>query len=69
MGQPANYFRIAPHILLDVALGSDALWKRERCSLGGKLTVVNTANKVALYNFLSSLSGTRFVAPRTVRPR
>jgi len=28
---------------------------------------VNLTNKVALYNFLSSFSGTHFVAPRTVQ--
>jgi outer membrane receptor protein involved in Fe transport len=29
------------------------------------LTVINLTNKVALYNFLSTFSGTHFVAPRT----
>jgi hypothetical protein len=35
-------------------------------AFGTKLTVVNLTDKVALYNFLSSFSGTHFVAPRTV---
>ena len=30
-----------------------------------RFTVENLTNKVALYNFLSSFSGTHFVAPRT----
>jgi len=30
------------------------------------LTVINLANKVALYNFLSTFSGTHYVTPRTV---
>lgn len=30
------------------------------------LTAVNVTNKYALYNFLSTFSGTHFVAPRTV---
>jgi hypothetical protein len=62
-----NPSRIAPHSLFDVALGSDSIWKRERYSVGLKLTAVNVTNKVALYNFLSSFSGTHFVTPRTVQ--
>ena len=30
-----------------------------------RLTATNLANKVALYNFLSTFSGTHFVAPRS----
>jgi hypothetical protein len=30
-----------------------------------KLTVVNLTNDVALYNFLSTFSGTHFVTPRS----
>jgi hypothetical protein len=62
-----NPSRIAPRNLLDVALGSDAVWKKEHYSLGAKLTVVNLADKIALYNFLSSFSGTHFVTPRSVQ--
>jgi hypothetical protein len=61
-----NPSRIRPRNLFDIALGTDNLWKRDRYSLGAKMTVVNLANKVALYNFLSSFSGTHFVAPRTL---
>lgn len=61
-----NPSRIAPRNLFDVALGSDALWKKEHYSVGAKLTVVNLTDKVALYNFLSSFSGTHFVSPRSV---
>jgi hypothetical protein len=60
-----NPSRIAPHSLFDVALGSDSLWKKERYSVGLKFTAVNVTNKVALYNFLSSFSGTHFISPRT----
>ena len=56
-----------PRNLFDVALGTDTLWKKENYSVGGKLTVVNLTNKVALYNFLSSFSGTHFLTPRTVQ--
>jgi hypothetical protein len=61
-----NPSRIRPRNLFDIALGSDNIWKRDRYSVGAKMTVVNLANKVALYNFLSSFSGTHFVAPRTL---
>jgi hypothetical protein len=61
-----NPSRIRPRNLFDIAMGSDNLWKRDRYSLGAKMTVVNLANKVALYNFLSSFSGTHLVTPRTL---
>jgi hypothetical protein len=61
-----NPSRIRPRNLFDIAVGSDNLWKRDRYSLGAKLTMVNLTNKVALYNFLSSFSGTHFLTPRTL---
>jgi hypothetical protein len=61
-----NPSRIAPRNLLDVALGSEEIWKKEPFSVGAKLTVVNLTDKVALYNFLSSFSGTHFVTPRSI---
>jgi len=62
-----NPSRIAPRNLFDIALGADRIWKKERYQLSGKFTVVNLTDKVALYNFLSSFSGTHFVSPRTVQ--
>jgi hypothetical protein len=62
-----NPSRIAARNLFDVALGDDSLWKRDRYTVGAKFTVVNLANKKALYNFLSSFSGTHFVAPRSLQ--
>jgi outer membrane receptor protein involved in Fe transport len=38
------------------------LYRRGRWSL--RLTAINLTNKVALYNFLSTFSGTHFVTPR-----
>ena len=61
-----NPSRIRPRSLFDFALGSDSVWKKDEYSIGGKLTLVNAMNKVALYNFLSSFSGTHFVPPRTI---
>ncbi len=60
--------RIASRNLFDVALGDDNLFKfggdRYRVSL--QLTAINIANKYALYNFLSTFSGTHYVTPRTL---
>jgi hypothetical protein len=62
-----NPSRITPRHLFDFALGSDNLWKRDRYAIGGKVTVVNLADKIALYNFLSSFSGTHFLTPRSLQ--
>jgi hypothetical protein len=62
-----NPSRIRPRNVFDAALGSDSLWKRDNYSLGAKIAVVNLTNKVALYNFLSSFSGTHFVSARSVQ--
>jgi len=58
--------RIRPRSLFDLAVGDDNLFGsggNQRVSL--TLTVINLTNKVALYNFLSTFSGTHFVSPRT----
>jgi len=57
--------RIAPRRLFDIAAGTDNLFHAEKIRTTLKLTVVNVANNVALYNFLSTFSGTHFVAPRS----
>jgi len=62
-----NPSRITPRNLFDVAVGADRLWVKDQYALSGKITVVNVANKVALYNFLSSFSGTHVVSPRLVQ--
>ena len=62
-----NPTRIAPRNLFDAAIGADRLWTRDRYSLSARLSVVNLTDKVALYNFLSSFSGTHFVTPRVVQ--
>lgn len=62
-----NPSRIMPRNIVDFALGADSLWKKDTYVLGAKITVVNATNKVALYNFLSSFSGTHFVSPRVLR--
>ena len=60
-----NPSRIKSRSLFDVALGHDNLLHGDRYKLGLRFTVINLTNKVALYNFLSTFSGTHFVTPRT----
>jgi hypothetical protein len=59
--------RIAPRNLFDVGIGADNLLHTEKAKLKVRLSVVNLTNKVALYNFLSTFSGTHFVTPRAVQ--
>jgi len=62
-----NPSRITPRNLFDVAVGADSLWKKDTYALSGKIGLVNATNKAALYNFLSSFSGTHFVSPRVLQ--
>jgi Carboxypeptidase regulatory-like domain len=57
--------RIAPRHLFDIAVGHDNLFHGDRYRWSARLTVINVTNKEALYNFLSTFSGTHFVTPRT----
>ncbi|HML16086.1 MAG TPA: TonB-dependent receptor [Bryobacteraceae bacterium] len=57
--------RVTPRNLLDLGLGTDNLYVRERFKVKLQLTVTNLMNNEALYNFLSTFSGTHFVGPRT----
>lgn len=57
--------RIAPRNLFDVGFGTDNLLHREKVKTTLKFTIVNLTNKEALYNFLSTFSGTHWVTPRT----
>jgi hypothetical protein len=56
--------RIAPRHLIDLAIGHDNIFGGDRFRWSAQLEVVNVANTVALYNFLSTFSGTHFVTPR-----
>ncbi len=60
-----NPQRIQPRSLFDLALGQDNLFHGDRYKWSLRFTVVNLTNKVALYNFLSTFSGTHYVTPRT----
>jgi hypothetical protein len=46
--------------------GWDNVFHRTRYQTNLSLTVTNITNKVALYNFLSTFSGTHFVPPRMI---
>ena len=54
----------APRNLFDIAVGEDNLFHGDRYKWSLAFTVVNLTNKEALYNFLSTFSGTHFVSPR-----
>jgi hypothetical protein len=58
--------RIAPRNLFDVGVGHDNLFQGDKYKWSARLTVINVTNKEALYNFLSTFSGTHYVTPRAV---
>ena len=57
--------RIAPRNLFDLAVGHDNLFRGDRYKWSLRFTAINLTNRQALYNFLSTFSGTHFVTPRT----
>ncbi len=61
-----NPARIAPRNLFDVALGQDNLFNGDKYRWSAQLTVINLTNDYALYNFLSTFSGTHYVTPRAI---
>ncbi|HWX91835.1 MAG TPA: TonB-dependent receptor [Terriglobales bacterium] len=58
--------RIAPRHLFDLSVGDDNLFRGDKYKWSLRATAINLSNKVALYNFLSTFSGTHFVTPRTL---
>jgi Carboxypeptidase regulatory-like domain/TonB-dependent Receptor Plug Domain len=56
--------RIQPRNLFDAAIGEDNIFNGDRYRWSLRLSGVNLANKYALYNFLSTFSGTHYVTPR-----
>jgi hypothetical protein len=58
--------RIAPRNLFDIAAGDDNLFHGDRYRWSLRVTAINVTNKEALYNFLSTFSGTHFVTPRAL---
>jgi hypothetical protein len=64
-----NPQRVASRNLFDMALGDDNVahfGEAEHYKIAARVTAINMTNKYALYNFLSTFSGTHYVSPRTV---
>ena len=61
-----NPQRIAPRNLFDASVGDDNLFKGDHYKWSLMLTAINLTNKLALYNFLSTFSGTHYVTPRAL---
>jgi len=57
--------RVAPRHLFDIATGWDNILRKDKVKTNLSVTVLNVTDKVALYNFLSTFSGTHFVPPRS----
>jgi hypothetical protein len=58
--------RIAPRHLFDASVGMDDVFHGDKRKWDLRVTAVNLLNKVALYNFLSTFSGTHYVTPRAL---
>ncbi len=58
--------RIAPRNLFDVSVGMNNIFHADHYKVDLDLTAINIADKYALYNFLSTFSGTHYVTPRTM---
>lgn len=61
-----NPARIAPHQIFDLGAGDDNVFHTEKVRMTLKVAVLNLSNQVALYNFLSTFSGTHFITPRSL---
>jgi hypothetical protein len=58
--------RIAPRNIFDIGFGTDNLFRQDNNShVTVRFTISNFTNKIALYNFQSTFSGTHFIAPRS----
>ena len=59
--------RVKPRNIFNLALGTDNLMHSEKSRrIVASVTIANLTDKTALYNFLSTFSGTHFLQPRTV---
>ena len=61
-----NPQRILPRDLFDASLGKQNIFQKERYKVDLDLTAINVTDKYALYNFLSTFSGTHYVTPRAL---
>jgi Carboxypeptidase regulatory-like domain len=58
--------RIQHKSLFDLAVGHDNIFHGDKYKVSLQFTAINLANKYALYNFLSTFSGTHYVTPRAL---
>ena len=61
-----NPSRIVPRHVFNVSIGKDAVVRHERQEVGFHIDAVNVSDNDGLYTFLSTFSGTHFLAPRSV---
>ena len=65
-----NPDRVKPRHVFNLGIGTDNLFHKEgHTRVTASVDIANLTNKVALYNFLSTFSGTHFLQPRTVVAR
>jgi hypothetical protein len=65
-----NPARVMPRHVLNLGFGSDNLLHTEkRTHVTASVDITNLTNQTALYNFLSTFSGTHFLQPRTAVAR
>jgi hypothetical protein len=60
-----NPSRVVPRNLIDASVGWDNMFRNDHYRWNLRLTAINLSNNDGLYNYLSTFSGTHFVAPRT----
>jgi hypothetical protein len=58
--------RVASRNLFDMAVGHDNIFHGDRFKVSARISAVNITNVYALYNFLSTFSGTHYVSPRAI---
>jgi hypothetical protein len=58
--------RIQQRNLFDLAVGQDNIFHGDRYKWSARVEVINLTNNYALYNFLSTFSGTHYVTPRAI---
>jgi hypothetical protein len=62
-----NPDRVKPRNVINIGFGTDNLLHREGPRrITASIEIANVTNQVALYNFLSTFSGTHFLQPRTL---
>ncbi len=61
--------RVSPRSLFDVTLGKNNIFNADHYKVNLDLTAINVTDKYALYNFLSTFSGTHYVTPRALTAR